>query len=212
MVSSIGIIVLILFLSLLFMAWVAIEYILTAVGLYRLSAAHQISNPWMSWLPLFKDWIIGKLAEKEDESHGIRRKWSMVLIIMDVIVLCSAIIFWIAYVIYLISVIGTVASQSYSSELDETAIVTIVVGLILLILVAVVMSLSATAATTCQMLCMYKVFEICVSKGTWKSWLIYMLVPIYGSYRLYRCVNQWIAQQHSSIDPDIEYQQTETYL
>lgn len=39
-------------------------YVLTSLSLYTIAARRQIANPWLSWIPVVRSWILGSLSDQ----------------------------------------------------------------------------------------------------------------------------------------------------
>ena len=39
-------------------------YVLTSLSLYTIAARRQIANPWLSWIPVVRIWVLGSLSDQ----------------------------------------------------------------------------------------------------------------------------------------------------
>ena len=55
-----GILLLIYFLA---MAFSVVSYVLTAVGMYRIAKRRGIDHPWLAWVPVGSNWLLGSISD-----------------------------------------------------------------------------------------------------------------------------------------------------
>ena len=153
------------------------EYVLAALGLYRVAARRQVSSPIMAWFPVVNDLLLGKIIEQYDESNGHKRKWSNVLLILNLITISCGVVFFVGYFIFIFSVFMNVASMDMNAELFTFP----VVGFILLMIAIILLSLASVAYTVCKYVAIYKLIESAEPVKTIKHFLLSMMVPLaYG--------------------------------
>lgn len=59
-----AIIALILFgLVLIFLAFAVVKYVLGSIGLYTIAKNRKFDNPWLAWIPIARDYYIGRIAD-----------------------------------------------------------------------------------------------------------------------------------------------------
>ena len=67
-----------LFLSVM-LAYAVVSYVLGSKGLYAIAARRGISNPWMAWIPVAGNWILGSVSDqyqlrKYGQDPNLRKK------------------------------------------------------------------------------------------------------------------------------------------
>lgn len=51
-----------------------VMYIFRALGLYSIAKRRGIKNPWLSWIPVGRDWIMGSIADDYEKKVNDRKK------------------------------------------------------------------------------------------------------------------------------------------
>ena len=81
-------ILLLLFLSLMTFTLALVAYILKGIGLLKICDGLELDCGWMGFLPIFEDYQLGAIAEKEKPSSGT--KWSIILLVTGIVQAISA--------------------------------------------------------------------------------------------------------------------------
>lgn len=127
---------------LLILGFVIVQYVLQAVSLYRISKRRGIHHPWLAWIPIGMNWILGSISDHYQyvakQCVKSRRK---ILLVLSVISLVLSV---------LLNVIVTV--------LVSTDSVASIIVLLLFALVAIALSITAMVFTY---LCYYDLFRSC---------------------------------------------------
>lgn len=171
------------------------SYIMNSVALQRIATRRQVPNPWLAWIPIAKSWLIGNISDEYDGRGGIKRKWRVVLLTLSLISIAGIV----AGYIGLVAWVAKMALQSEVMGEYAAGSIGIFVVLYLLILVAAII---ASAQRFCQVICIYKIFESTVPEKSVKYLLLYLLVPMAGSFCLLRCRNKGYSNE---IIPEVEY-------
>lgn len=61
------------------------DYVMSGIGYMRIAARRDIKNAWLIWIPVARNWTIGTVAEKYDETRGIKRNFKIFLVIFSLI-------------------------------------------------------------------------------------------------------------------------------
>lgn len=177
---STGIVLLLIFVYLLVFAVGIASYVLTSLGIFRISKQRGVGTPWMAWIPVANSWLIGKICEEYDGQRGYKRPWHKVLLIMNLITVGGMFVF---YVLLFVAMGIATYSMSYTYEVSVISMILLVVAYIGIIVVAVI----AVASSACTSICIYKIFESFVPQKAIKYLLLYLLVPIAGGICLLKC-------------------------
>lgn len=177
---AVGVVLILLLLYLLLAGIGLASYIMNAIALYKLADRRQIPNPWMSWLPFTRDWLIGSIVDDYDGRNGIKRKWRVTLLILSLI---SAIGIFVTYIAMIVGIIVLTFQYADTEPPMGPTLTYIVIFYIALIIFACL----ASAKSICQIICIYKIYESTVPKKAVKYLLLSMLVPLAGPICLLRC-------------------------
>ena len=64
-----------------------VQYILQAVGLYTVAKRRGIRHPWLSWLPIGSDWLLGCISDQyQYVVKGRNRKKRVALLVLSLLV------------------------------------------------------------------------------------------------------------------------------
>ena len=44
--------------------WALAMYVLKSVGLYTIARRRGLKNPWMAWVPVLNDWLLGSISDQ----------------------------------------------------------------------------------------------------------------------------------------------------
>lgn len=177
-IGAIGILIAVLVLYLIILGFVLADYIMTSLSLQKIAKLRRIPNGWLAWIPFGCDWIIGSIVDYHDAQKGIRRKWRVALLVLDLI-------FWIGYIFVFVALfvsifsLGMQMSNLNMDLLPDEALIGAILGAIVPSYVALVAVISIGVAWTfCRYICLYKVFEETRPQKALKYILISLLVPM----------------------------------
>ena len=201
--GAIGIILAVIGVYLIILAVAVINYILTSLSPQRMAKHRHISHGWLAWIPFGGDWIVGSIVDFHDAQKGIRRKWRVALLVMDLI-------FWVgfivAYVVLFVSIFSLGMQINGMEYLNEMEIVGKVLGAILPIyLVLIVVMIVGMAWSFCRMICMYKIYEGTYPHKALKYMLLSLLVPLASAICLYKCKDMYDGMKIEPAAPSNPY-------
>lgn len=188
------------------------DYVVKSLGMYRLASRYQVESPWMAWIPVVKDLLIGKLTETHDLRNGAKRKWSTLMLVLSLVNTGGIILF---YVIYIVMIV-TMSAQTVISNSNMTA--SLGVFVIMVFIAAVFLGLSSVAYLACSYICIYKNIEAIAPNKTIKYFLLSILVPFaYGIILMKCCKKGYIEPietpvQEMQQDIPLETQKTEAVV
>jgi len=181
--SGFLVVIILVIVYLVFGALAFASYILTSLSLYTIGSRRLIKNSWLSWLPIGKEYILGKIAEEYDAKNGINRKWGKIMLTLSLIGNLGLVAFFVVYIIFVIMVIGIdTAGLGMEAFMLSTGIGAILVFLI--VYIAALICLTALQFLT--YICYFKLFESTVTEKAVKYLLISLLVPFGMPICLYR--------------------------
>lgn len=177
---AVGVVLILLLLYLLLAGIGLASYIMNAIALYKIADRRQIPNPWMSWLPFTRDWLIGSIVDDYDGRNGIKRKWRVTLLTLSLI---SAIGILVTYV----AMFAGILVLAFQYTVTEPPIGPTLAYILVFYIVLIIFVLLASAKSICQIICIYKIYESTVPKKAVKYLLFSMLIPLAGPICLLRC-------------------------
>lgn len=186
---TIGIILLVLiFLGLYLglLAYAVIAYILGSKGLYAIAARRGIKNPWMAWVPIASNWILGSLsdqyaARKYGQDPNLRKK----LLIFSIITQSSA--------------VSTSAFGSFNlrlnfgdsismPELPQGVQTAAIVLLVLMVMLCIAMAVLSVIQTVYQFKAYYNLYASCRPEKAMLFLMLAIFTPA-GPFLTYSCRN-----------------------
>lgn len=128
-------------------------YIMTAIGQYRMSQKCGIDKPWLAFIPVANTYNLGKLAERYDDGKPTVKKYSKILLGLNIATACSGIVLGVGEIFLIISTIGLEASGSYYGGAALG-------GLMLFMLAALLCFALAIVAAVFNYIALYRVYRI----------------------------------------------------
>ena len=165
---------------------VGIEYLFESIAFFKIAQRRLIPNPWLSFIPYAKYWIIGKIVEDYDlKQQNIKRNWAKTLLIL---VIAGPTVFIISYMgLFVTAMCMGVFSATVA---NENAIIGILPILILFYIVLIVAALIMGASSVLTAICVFKIFESLKPEKAIKYMLLFMIVPLAGPILLFKNRNE----------------------
>lgn len=133
-------------------AYSIMVYVFHSLGLYTIANRRGVHHPWLAWLPVGSDWILGSIADQyQYVAKGKVKNRRKVLLGLVIAIFVLMIVFFVAFFIALFAGIGS----QFDPSIDEIQI--IVPGIISMI-AYFVMFVIALIATVYQYVCYYDLF------------------------------------------------------
>ena len=94
-------------------------YLLEAIGVYKMAKSAEIKNPWLSFVPVGRNWVFGTLAEKYKKKNGVKSaRFGIILTVLSVIELvCSAVM-----LVFMIIVTKNILDMAYGAVENSTEV------------------------------------------------------------------------------------------
>ncbi|MBE7036381.1 MAG: hypothetical protein E7403_03705 [Ruminococcaceae bacterium] len=153
-------------------------YVLQSYALYKIAVKRKVSNPWISWIPLGSNWILGKIVESFEKENGTRKKWSSVLLTLSLAVIIACIVG------LLFSFVFALSEMIFHTTLYFSAMAFVFFFFYLFILIA---TFAAQALYVLTNICLYRIFEMILPEKTFKYLLISLFVPLGAPICLLKC-------------------------
>jgi len=165
------------------------SYIISSLAYYRIASRRGISGAWLAWIPVAKVWTQGKIAQEYDSRLiGIRRKWNVYLLVLNLVVYASAIIMY-------VSMIGIAISKAITAYSNGEGGYVMADGEVLSLILPMygfifVIAFLGVALNTCNYISLYKVFESTVPEKSLKYMILSLMVPLALPICLLKCSNR----------------------
>ncbi len=169
----VGIYILIFILLYVVMLGVCIaSYVMQALGLHRIAKTAGVSNPWLSWLPIGRVWILGTIADSFDRARGLNRRWRTALLVSSLLVVIFFVLFYVALIA--VSIVTALATGliGFTTSVGEITVFSVMfVGVVAL-------TLATTALEILNICCLYKVYDEIYPEKAIKYLLLSFLIPL----------------------------------
>lgn len=108
-------------------------YLLESIGVYKMAKSAEIKNPWLSFVPVGRNWVFGTLAEKYKKKNGTKSaRFGIILPVLEGIVLIEAIALTIFTVISIKEITGyALDAVNTSSEMAPEQFMSLISVIIL---------------------------------------------------------------------------------
>lgn len=108
-------------------------YLLESIGVYKMAKSAEIKNPWLSFVPVGRNWVFGTLAEKYKKKNGVKSaRFGIILPVLEGIVLIEAIALTIFTVISIKEITGyALDAVNTSSEMAPEQFMSLIPVIIL---------------------------------------------------------------------------------
>ena len=144
-----------------------VNYILTSIGYYTLAKRRLIRNYGLAWVPVAREWIIGKIADEYDERNGHERNWSVALLVTSLLTVAVVIVIYVALMI-----VGFMGAYSgYGEEFAFKVFMIVYIPVI-------VLALAATAYEACRIICLFKIYESTNPPKALKYIILSVIIPL----------------------------------
>lgn len=156
-------------------------YLLQAIGLYKMGEKLQVSNAWLSFIPVANIYALGKIAEKHIKADGRKSaKFSKILLILYIaliVILIAFIVFAFAFFMVELTSNPTLNAYIEGEQFAATAVYTVILPIIIGYLG--IISLSVALAVV-QYVALWRVFAI-FDRG---NATMYLVLSIFFSFLL----------------------------
>lgn len=129
----VGFYLLFLFLS---MAFSVVTYVLHALGLYTMAKRRGIHHPWLAWLPIGSEWILGSIGDQyQYVAKGQVRNRRKVLLGLEVAVYAVAI------AMYICAVATVVVSAMSASDVMVMSALLMLLFMVAVLVLAIILAI-----------------------------------------------------------------------
>lgn len=162
------------------------NYVMISLSLYKLAQRRLINNPWLSWIPIGSDWIMGCLADEYNARNNLKSNWRVALLTL---MLLFVGIYMVSYIVLMIwCFVMIIQSSAYPyTEPDIAQFLVVFFSAYSGLLLSFVF---AYATSICRSISILKIFESTVPEKSTKYLLLSILVPLACAICLMKCKNK----------------------
>lgn len=161
---ALGIIVVVLAAYLLALGMSIAMYILQSLGIYTIAQRRGIKHPWMAWLPVANQWILGSISDQyQYVTRGKIRSRRKVMLGLSIAVLVLGLVFFCVYAFQLVNMFLQIPDLEYMSE-EQIRSATLR-PMLWLLGVDIAMFVVAVVLTVFQYICLHNLYASCDPKN-----------------------------------------------
>ena len=186
-----GVPVIVIILFMLFymalLAYAVIAYILGSKGLYAIAARRGIKNPWMAWIPVVSNWILGSVSDQyQQRKYGADPKLRKKLLILSIITQSGMTTVPVISNFSITLNFGDLGGVSEPLPESLQIVMLVLLGLVMILaMAALVLSIIQTVY---QYKAYYGLYASCKPKMAVAFLLLSILTPV-GPFLVYACRN-----------------------
>lgn len=99
------------------MIWGLVSYILHSLGLYTIANRRGIRHPWMAWVPICSDYLLGCVSDHfYHVTENRNKKLRVGILVTAILYVVCLVLFFISYFSFVVEVFASVMSGSYLSD------------------------------------------------------------------------------------------------
>lgn len=137
-------------------------YVIRSLSLHTISKRRGITNPWLSWIPVGQEWVIGSLSDQYKYlTQGKNQSRRTILIWLK---LAALVLGGVSAGVGMTNVIGQVVAIGYGTLTEEAAMQIIAPLVISMVIGVVSFVVNVAAYVVCQM-SMYDLYKSCDPKN-----------------------------------------------
>lgn len=129
-------------------------YIMSAIGQYKMSQKCGVDKPWLAFIPVVNVYNLGKIAERYDDGKPTVKKYSKILLGLNIATACSGIVMGVGEIFLIIF------TERLSSADDMYFGGAAIGGLLLFMLAALLCCALAIVAAVFNYIALYRVYRI----------------------------------------------------
>lgn len=102
-------------------------YVLSSWGMYSIAKRRGISKPWLAWLPIGCDWILGCISDQYQlAAKGKNRSKRKILLGLNLVMIPATVLYLVAYVMFMVGAMGPVFVPSGTSDMSAEVLLVLV--------------------------------------------------------------------------------------
>ena len=93
-------------------------YIFRSLGLYAIAKRRQINKPWLAWIPVGNQWILGSISDQyQYVAKGKNKSKRKIMLALSVILYALYALFVAAYVFLIISLVKAAGTEEFTTQM-----------------------------------------------------------------------------------------------
>ena len=168
-------------------------YVFNSLALQTIAKRRQIQKPWLAWIPIGTEWILGSIADEYESHQGKKTKWRKKLVGFSIGMYVSY------FVMYAVLVVGVILMSLNLHNIDGASSVTFIIAILFGYFLFLAVSITYTVF---YYICLYKLFKSTDPKNAVIYLVLCILVPFAHPICLTICKNKGY-----SIPPQPNYTQ-----
>lgn len=184
-------------------------YVLRAMSLYTVARRRELKNPWLAWLPVGFEWLLGSVSDQYQylvkEKNTSRRK---LMVAFSIVTLFSGV------VIAVVAVVMTFRLAVSAVMMTESEIARMILAPVMTVMItAMVLSVFSIVLLVLRCVCMYDFYRSCQPDN---ATLYLVLGIIFGFLEpvfmmIVRRRDEGMPPRRSRIDPQPVYEAQEPW-
>lgn len=174
--ETMGVIVLIMMLAIygaLFLGLIA-NYVLNALAWYKIAKKEGVNNPFLAWIPVADNLIVGGVSSKIDRLNGKERNWGKLLLILAIVLFAGITVGYVGFVVVVIF------GAAFSAANEALGSIIMGAGAVLFYALFFAAALAGQASSYLKGICVYKYVDYAKPEKMFKYMLLYFMVPFAG--------------------------------
>ena len=125
-IAVVWMVIMVLFYGFVCMVGIA-GYVLSSWGMYSISKRRGISKPWLAWLPIGCDWILGCISDQYQlAAKGKNKSRRKILLGLNLAMIPAIVLYLVAYVMFMVGAMGPAFVPSGASDMSAEVLLVLV--------------------------------------------------------------------------------------
>lgn len=135
-------------------------YLFESIGVCKMAKSAEIKNPWLSFVPVARNWVFGTLAEKYKKKNGVKSaRFGIILTVLSVIELVCAAVMTVFMIIVTKDILGVAYDAAESSTEVTPEQLAALIPIIIIYFVLIAVSIANLIITYIAMWRIYSSFD-----------------------------------------------------
>lgn len=172
-ISVVMILVMLAVYGALFLGLIA-NYVLNALAWYKIAKKEGYDKPYLAWLPVIDNLVVGGVSSKIDRLNGKERNWGKLLLILNLVLVGGIGAVYFGFVVVMIF------GVAFAAVSEALGVVFMFIGVLAFYLAVFAIALAGQASSYLKGICVYKYVDYVKPEKMFKYMLLYFMVPFAG--------------------------------
>ena len=151
-------------------------YILQSLGMYAIAKRREIEKPWLAWLPIGSDWILGSISDQyRYVTKGQIKNKRKAMLTMNILLTVPLIMFFVGIVLFVVQIAAYsgnmyMAAHAYEPQMFVALSVAVVAWFLMMGL--------AIALTVIRFVALFDLYRSCEPDNGTLFLVLSILIPI----------------------------------